>query len=242
MNARDVMTRPVVSVRPEASIQEVARLMLQHKVSGLPVVDASGVLVGVITEGDFLRRVEIGAQRRRPHWIEFFTSPGRLAEEYVHASGRKVEDVMSTDVSTVTEESTLAEIAHLMEGKRIKRVPVVRGNELTGYQLVGIVTRADLVRAIMALQKDALHPSNDDLAIRERLFAELKRQPWAVPLSMIDLTVKNGAVELGGVVRDERQRQALRVAAENVPGVKSVSDQSVRIEPVIGLFADQAGN
>src|SRR5258708_3354143 len=96
MNAIDVMTRSVVSIQPDASILEAARLMLHHKVSGLPVIDSSGTLVGIITEGDFLRRTEIGAQRRRPHWIEFLTGVGRLAEEYIHASARKVHEAMST--------------------------------------------------------------------------------------------------------------------------------------------------
>lgn len=233
MNATDVMTRSVVSIRPDASVLDAARLMLYHKVSGLPVVEADGTLVGIVTEGDFMRRAEIGAARRRPHWLEFFTTPGRLAEEYVHASGRKVREVMSKELCTVTEETALAEIARLMEERRIKRIPVVQGREL-----VGIVSRADLLRAVISLDADPLAASGDDAKIHERLLADLKKQPWAVPLSMIQFAVRDGAVEFFGVVRDERQREALRVAAENVPGVRSVADQSLRIEPVIGMFAE----
>ena len=148
MNATDLMTRSVVSIRPDASILDAARLMLYHKISGLPMVEAGGTtLVGIVTEGDFLRRAEIGAARRRPPWIEFFTAPGRLAEEYVHASGRKVHEVMSTELCTVTEETALPEIARLMEDRGIKRVPVVQGREL-----VGIVSRADLLRAAISLE------------------------------------------------------------------------------------------
>jgi CBS domain-containing protein len=235
MNAIDVMTRSVVSIRPDASILEAARLMLYHKVSGLPVVDSSGTLVGILTEGDFLRRAEIGAQPRRPHWIEFFTSVGRLAEEYIHASGRKVHEVMSTAVYTAKEETSLPEIARLMEDQGIKRVPVLRGGEL-----VGIVTRADLLRAVISL--DNPPASGDDAEIHKRLLAALGKQPWAVPLSMFRFTVKEGAVEFSGVVRDERQRQALRVAAENVPGVKAIADRLLRVEPVIGMFAEENKN
>jgi CBS domain-containing protein len=232
MNALDVMTQSIVSVRPEASVLEAARLMLQHKVSGVPVVDAGGALVGVVTEGDFLRRAEIGAERRRPRWIEFFTGPGQLAEEYIQASGRRVQDIMSTQVCTATEATSLREMAQLMETRGIKRLPVMRGSDL-----VGIVTRADLVRAVVSLAEDKGPASVDDADIRRRLLAELKQQPWAVPASMIQVSVKDGVVEFAGVVRDERQRQALRVAAEGIPGVRSVDDRAVRLEQVIGLFA-----
>jgi CBS domain-containing protein len=230
MNAADIMTQSVVSIQPDASILEAARLMLHHKVSGLPVVHPSGTLVGIVTEGDFLRRVEIGAQRRRPHWIEFFTSPGRLAEEYVHASGRKVHEVMSTPVCSVVEATSLPEITQLMEDHAIKRVPVLRGQKL-----LGIITRADFVRAILSLESQP-RPSSDE-EIHKRLLAELKKQPWAVPLSMIRFIVKDGAVEFSGVVRDEKQRQALRVVAENIPGIKTIADHGLRVEPVIGMLA-----
>jgi len=233
MNASDVMTQSVVSIRPEASVLQAARLMLEYKVSGLPVVDTGGVLVGVVTEGDFLRRAEIGgAERRRSRWIEFFTAPGQLAEEYIQASGRRVQDVMSPQVCVATEGTSLREIAQLMESRGVKRLPVMRGRDI-----VGIVTRADLMRAIVSLAEDTEAPAIDDAEIRRRLEAELKKQPWAVPASMISFTVQDRVVEFAGVVRDERQRQALRVAAEAISGVKSVGDRALRVEPVIGLFA-----
>ncbi|PWT92516.1 MAG: hypothetical protein C5B56_02165 [Proteobacteria bacterium] len=232
MNALDLMTQSVVSIPPEASVLAAARLMLEHKVSGLPVVDARGALVGVVTEGDFLRRSEIGTERRRSRWIEFFTAPGPLAEEYIQASGRRVQDIMSPQVSTVTEATSLREIAQLMEARGVKRLPVMRGREL-----VGIVTRADLMRAVVSLGEDIAPAAASDAEIRERLLADLKTQPWAAPASMIQVTVDDGVVAFSGAVRDERQRQALRVAAESIPGVKSVSDRAVRVEPVIGVFA-----
>src|SRR5690349_1158887 len=127
MKAENVMTQPVVSVAPETPVLEAIRIMLQKKISGLPVVDGAGRLVGMVTEGDLLRRVETGTYRRRPRWIEFLIGPGRLAEEYVHAAGRKVEEVMTSEVHAVDERTALDEIVDLMERYRIKRVPIVRG-------------------------------------------------------------------------------------------------------------------
>src|SRR6476619_640582 len=132
MKASDVMTQQVISVGPETSILEVARLMLQHRISGLPVVDAKGNLVGIVTEGDFLRRTEIGTQRRRPRWLEFIIGPGRLAGEYAHTSGRKVDEVMTTEVRTGVGDNPLKEVVHLKERHRIKRLPVLRERDLVG--------------------------------------------------------------------------------------------------------------
>ena len=232
MKVSDVMTRDVVSIAPDASIMEAVRLMLQHRISGLPVIDAAGKLQGVVTEGDFLRRVETGTERKRSRLVEFLLGPGRLATEYVHASGRKVDEVMTPDVRTVNEDETLEKVVHLMERYRIKRVPVVRG-----AKVVGMVTRANLMRALASLAL-AEHPvAADDAAIRERLLAELKKQSWA-PVGLIDVVVKDGVVKLSGALTDERERQAIRVAAENIPGVKKVEDHLVWIEPNTGVIVE----
>jgi len=232
MKAQDVMTREVVSIGPDASIIEAVRTMLQHKISGLPVVDASGRLHGIITEGDFLRRAETGTQRRHPRWLEFLLGPGRLATEYVHASGRKVDEVMTPDVYTVTEDAPLEQVVHLMERHRVKRIPVVRGDKV-----VGIVTRANLMRALASLAL-AEHPAAaGDAAIRERLLAELTKQRWA-PVGLIDVVVKDGVVKLSGALTDERERQAIRIAAENIAGVKKVEDHLIWIEPNTGVIVE----
>lgn len=230
MNAKDIMTRDVVSVGPDASIIEAVRTMLQHKISGLPVIDASGRLHGIITEGDFLRRAETGTERKRPRWLEFLLGPGRLATEYVQTSSRKVSDVMTPDVYTVPEDAPLEQVVHMMERHRIKRVPIVRGE-----QVVGIVTRANLMRALanLALAEQPARP--DDAAIRERLLAELNKQRWA-PVGLIDVVVKDGVVKLSGALTDERERQAVRVAAENIAGVKKVEDHLIWIEPNTGVI------
>jgi len=232
MNAMDVMTRDVVSIGPDASIIEAVRTMLQHKISGLPVVDGAGCLQGVITEGDFLRRAETGTERRHPRWLEFLLGPGRLATEYVHASGRKVSEVMTPDVYTVTEDAPLERVVHLMERHRVKRIPVVRGKNV-----VGIVTRANLMRALASLALAEQPAAADDAAIRERLLAELNKQRWA-PVGLMDVVVKDGVVKLSGALTDERERQAVRIAAENIAGVKKVEDHLIWIEPNTGVIVE----
>ena len=235
MKVADVMTREVVSIAPDASILEAVRLMLQHKISGLPVIDASGKLQGVVTEGDFLRRVETGTERKRSRLVEFLLGPGRLATDYVQATGRKVDAVMTPEVRTVSEDDPLEQVVHLMERHRIKRLPVVRGDKV-----VGIVTRANLMRALATLAL-AEHPvAADDAAIRERLLAELKKQSWA-PIGLINVVVKDGVVKLTGALTDERQREAIRVAAENIAGVKKVEDHLVWIEPNSGIIIEAPG-
>lgn len=232
MNANDIMTQPVISVAADTPVLEAIRVMLQNKISGLPVVDAAGRLVGIISEGDFLRRTETETQRRRPRWIEFLLGPGRLAEEYVHASGRKVDEIMTADVRTVQENAPLDEVVRLMERYRVKRVPVVRGD-----QLVGIITRANLMRALVSAATRQRPIAGDDAGIRERLIAELAKQPWA-PVDALDIQVRDGVVALSGVLTDDRQRAALCVAAENIPGVKGVEDRLAWIIPGTGVVGE----
>jgi CBS-domain-containing membrane protein len=236
MNAGDIMTPDVLSVRPDASVVTTAQLMLQKRISGVPVIDDRGNLVGVVTEGDFLRRAETGTGRRRPRWIEFFMGPGRLADEYVRLSGRKVGDVMTHEVQTVAPDAPLEQVVRLMERHNVKRLPVVDNGKV-----VGIVTRANLLHVVASFAGTIAPLSAEDAAIRERLLAALKDQPWA-PVTAVHVTVRDGVVALSGVITDERQRQALRVAAENIPGVKDVKDDIVWVEPVSGIFVEAPAN
>jgi CBS domain-containing protein len=229
MKAGDIMTWPVISIEPDAPVQAAIVRMLKHRISALPVVAADGGLVGIVSEGDLLRRAEIGTQRRRPHWLEFLLGPGRLASEYAHTHGRKVSEVMTTDPNTVGEDTPLDEIVALMERRRIKRVPVVRDG-----QMVGIVSRANLMQALASLVPAASESADSDAAIRERLLAEIDQQPWA-PKGLINVIVKDGVVSLWGSITDEREREALHVLAENTPGVKDVRDHLVWVEPTSGM-------
>jgi CBS domain-containing protein len=227
MRVKDIMTINVISIGADESIAKAASLMLQNRISGLPVVDQEGELVGMVTEGDFLRRGELGTQRRRPKWLEFIVGPGKLAEDYVRASGRKVEDVMTPDPRTISEDDSLEAVVEMMERHHIKRLPVTRGD-----RMVGIVSRANLMHALATVARDLPPPAGGDSAIRANILAAIAKQDWAPHINVI---VKDGVAELRGVVTDDRERQGLVVAAENVAGVKKVHDHLVWVEPVSGL-------
>ncbi len=227
MQVRDVMTRKVISVGANEPVLKAVHLMLQNRISGLPVIDAAGNLVGIVTEGDFLRRGEIGTQRRRPKWLEFLVGPGRLATEYVHAAGRKVDEVMTSDPCTVTEDDSLETVVELMERRRIKRLPVLRDGKM-----IGIVSRANLMHALASLARDSQAPTGNDAAIRDGILRALDKQPWAPTVNVV---VKNGVAELWGTITDERERQACVVTAENAAGVNEVHDHLVWVEPMSGM-------
>jgi CBS domain-containing protein len=226
MQVRDVMTRNVISVGADQSVLEAAQLMLQNRISGLPVVGADGDLVGIVTEGDFLRRGEIGTQRQRPKWLEFLLGPGRLAAEYVHNSGRRIEEVMTPDPCTVSEDDSLKTVVALMERRHVKRLPVLRNG-----RLVGIVSRANLMAALTELLRDTHQPATDEAKVRDRILAAFAKLHWAPNVNVV---VRNGVAELSGIIADERQRQGLIVATENVNGVKEVHDHLVWVEPMSG--------
>lgn len=236
MNVADTMSGSVITVTPDRTIADAAELMLRHRISGLPVVDASGALIGIITEGDLLRRAETGTARRRARWLELLTGAGRLAQDYAAAHARRVAEVMTTDVVTILPEEPLENAVHLMERRRIKRLPVVEGG-----RLVGIVSRADLVRALLRLlpkTKPSKTPGDDE--IRQSIMEEIDRQRWA-PRAMLAVDVKDGVVELSGCITDERERTALCVLVENVPGVVAVRDHLTWIDPVSGMVIDDEG-
>jgi CBS domain-containing protein len=229
MKVRDIMSRRVISVAPDASILEAIRLMLQNHISGLPVIDASGALAGVVTEGDFLRRSETGTERKRPRWLEFLLGPSRLADEYVHTHSRAVRDVMTSEAITIDEDAGLDEAVELMESRRIKRLPVVRDR-----QVIGIVSRANLLHALVSLAAAAPPAATSDIAIREALPAQFEKLTCA-PVALIDPVIKDGVVELWGTITEEAQREALKVCAQNIPGVKSVVSHLTWIEPMSGM-------
>ncbi|MGB9644070.1 MAG: CBS domain-containing protein [Stellaceae bacterium] len=232
MKASEVMTRNVVTVGRETPVAQVIRLMLDNNISGLPVLDDDGKVVGIVTEGDLLRRSEMGTERHRPRWLEILMGPGRMAREYVRTHGRKVEAIMTADLISVAGDTPLDEVVGLMERHRIKRVTVLEGD-----LLVGVVSRLDLLRALLRAI-DAQHSEDrGDDDIREQILAELARAAW-VPRDGLSISVKDGVVDLNGVILEEKERQALRVVAENVPGVKAVEDHLVWIEPVSGTVID----
>jgi CBS domain-containing protein len=231
MHARQIMTSNVITVSPDTSIVAAADIMLQNHVSGLPVLDASGELVGVVSEGDFLRRSEIGTQRRRPRWLQFFTSPGRLADDFVTERGRKVADVMTRDPITVDEETRLEELVSRMERNGVKRLPVLRDGTL-----VGIVTRSNLLQAVASMAREVPDPTADDDHIRARLLRACDGAEWR-PIGL-QVTVRNGIVHLHGLIGDDRARRATVVAAENTEGVKEVHDHICLVDSWSGYYVE----
>lgn len=233
MKASEVMSRTVASVSPETSLSDAVALMVTRRISGLPVVGEGGAIVGILTEGDLLRRVEIGTEPKLAAWRAWFTDPGTAASSYVRTHGRKVGEIMTAPVISIGPETDLAEVVALMESRRIKRVPVIEQG-----RLVGIVSRGDLVRAL-----DWMLPKPDsrivaDAELRRRILSSLAQQRWA-PRFSIDVRVENGIVELRGFIIDERKREALRVLAENTPGVRGIVDRLARIEPVSGVTLEE---
>ncbi len=223
-----VMTSPAIAVRPETPIAEAAKIMLDNHISGLPVVNTDGDLVGIVSEGDFVRRAELRTERKRFWLLDFLTSPGKLADEYVLTHGRTTEEVMTCDVVTVKPTTMLAEAVDLMEKHHVKRLPVVsRG------KLVGIVSRSDLLKTLTQYLPAPLSNAKDR-EIEAAIINELAAQSWGRGGS-IRVKVVDGIAELSGGILDERERLAAKVAAENTPGVRAVSDQLVYIDPLIGI-------
>jgi CBS domain-containing protein len=228
MRTHQIMTKPVITVTPETTIVDAANAMLRNHVSGLPVVDASGKLVGIVSEGDFLRRSEIGTQRRRSRWLSFILGPGAAANDFVVEHGRKISEVMTPDPFTVTEDMPLADVVDLMEAKGVKRLPVMRGEKL-----VGILTRANVVQAVASLGDHVPDPTADDDHIRSRILHAMDKQEWC-PLGL-NVIVRDGIVHLSGVITDVQARQAAIIAAENVEGVVKVHDHIRWMDPLSGF-------
>ena len=215
MQAKDVMTANVVSVSPEHSVRHAARIMLDHRISGLPVLDDDGRVVGILTEGDLMRRSELGVQALAPVDRQSGTEESN-AGAYVKSHSWKVADVMTSDPVKVDEETPLPRIAALMVERGIKRVPVMRGEHL-----VGIVSRAELLRVLITARSDATAPGDD--AIRRSILTRL-REDAGINVDELDLTVADGLVHVSGAVSSQSERDAVRVVAEGVRGVQGVFD------------------
>ena len=220
MHVRDVMVTPVITVKPSTTVKEVAGLFLEKRISAAPVVDSQEKLVGIVSEGDLLHRVEAGTERHHSWWLEAFIGNDTLAAEYVKAHGLKVSDVMTSRVVTASPQTPLHEVATLMEKNAIKRVPVLENG-----QLVGIVSRANLIQAVATARKMLDIPLSDT-TIRENVLSHLKKQPWT-HTTMLNVTVNAGVVDLWGVAESAAERKAIRVAAESTLGVSAVNDHLI---------------
>jgi CBS domain-containing protein len=221
MRAIDVMVRDVVTVHPDTEAAEAVKLLAEHDVSALPVVDGEGKLLGILSEADLMRRVEIGTEKRRPWWQEAVTGAGTLAEEFAKSHGKKVGEIMTPEVVAVSEETPLSEIATLFERKRIKRVPVTKGGKL-----VGVVNRSNLIQALASVVGRMDEHDETDRQIRLDLLARLKDQSWT-DFGSRNITVNGRVVHLWGLVGSLAERKALLALAESTPGVSRVCDEMI---------------
>ena len=218
MNAADVMTSNVISVRADASVGEIAEILLTNRISGVPVVDDAGNVIEIVSEGDLIHRVEVGTERRRSWWLELLSSKQILAHEFIKAHARKAADLMTRHVITVKPDTPLSDLAGLLDKHGIKRVPVTENGKL-----VGIVSRANLVQALFKPRRDtAAEKAVTDSALREKILAQLKFEPWWP--GDVNVIVRNGAVELWGIVESQVENDAIRIAIEEIPGVRSISN------------------
>ena len=221
MNAADVMVTNVITVGLDACLQDVAHLLLTNRISAVPVVDSNGKVVGIVSEGDLMRRAEAGTGRRRSWWLSLLTGKEGLAAQYVKEHSRKVADVMTRDVITATPDTPLQDIANVLEKNSIKRVPIIEDGKM-----VGLVSRANLLQALASLRKQIEGGTPNDTKIRETVVQRLNAEPW-LRSSLINVIVQDGTVELWGIVDSPTEKKAVRVAAEETPGVRAVNDNLI---------------
>jgi CBS domain-containing protein len=229
MRVRDVMTYGAIGLPDTATLAEAAETLLKARISAVLVHDAENALVGVLSEGDLMRRSELGADRKRPRWLEALLSGGRLAESYAHSHGRRIGEIMTRKLVTISEDAELSVAVDLMLRYGVKRLPALRGEAV-----VGIISRADLLKALVASlpKADGKHP---DAEIKAAIEAELDKLGWA-PRASVRVEVQNGVVTFDGAITDERLRPGLKVIAENTPGVTEVHDRMCWIEPNSGIY------
>ena len=232
MKARDVMTTDIRTVGPDSTIDAVIAIMTERRVTGVPVVDEAGMLVGILTEGDLLRRAETGTcSQPRLSFLDLLVGPGRGAVDYVRTHSRRVSDLMTANVLTVAEDDPLSDAVRLMERRRIRRVPVVRDG-----RLVGIVSRADLIAALGRKLAEFPPPPAGDTEIAAKIEQELRSAPWLTRSTSVSVRVREGVATVDGIINDARMRDAIRVAVQNVPGVTAVEDRIVFVEPMSGAI------
>lgn len=234
MKARDVMTPEVISVKPETPVKEIAETMMKYHISGVLVLDPKGSVMGVVTEGDLLRRPEIGSDHR---WgnslLSLFEHPDRRPTEYARSHGHRADDVMTREVITVNEDTPVSQIARLLERRRIKRVPVLRDG-----RAVGIVSRANLVQALAAVSARSPEPPKEDRKLRDQIMEGFSDA--GIDARFLNVIAHEGRVEVWGTVRSEAQLKAVQVAVEDVvPAERVESHVTILPESLrVGLWAD----
>jgi CBS domain-containing protein len=217
MRVRDIMTTDVVTVAPDTPVRQIAALLLERRISAVPVIDAKHRVVGIVSEGDLMHRTETGTARSRPRWLELFSDADDLAREFVKSHGPRAEDVMTQRVASVSEDTHVADVARLFGSRRVKRAPVLRDGKL-----VGIVSRPDLLRGFARIP--AVGAAVDEGTIRQTILTRLRAAPWA-KRPLINVVVEGGTVELQGFADSDEQKRAIRALAESVAGTHAVRDR-----------------
>lgn len=217
MQVKDIMTTTVAVVQPDTSIQEIAKLLLERRISAVPVVDANGQILGIVSEGDLMRRSETGTDRHPSWWLSLVASPEERAINYIKSHGGHARDIMTSDLFSIGPDAPLEEVAKTLEKHRIKRLPVLRNDKL-----IGIVSRADLLRGLVAFRAGN-GTSADDVALKAAVEAVLSEAD--IRREFVSVVVSGGIAHLWGAVESEAEKKAVSIAVENVPGVKGVQDE-----------------
>ncbi|HTJ89250.1 MAG TPA: CBS domain-containing protein, partial [Acidocella sp.] len=228
MNVAALMSTNIVSVLPSTTLADAVRIMIANRVSGLPVLESDGRLVGMITEGDLLRRTELESEGKQPSWLKVFLMPARVAADYVATHGRHVSEVMTPNPIAISPTTDLAEVARLMLHKHVKRLPVLEAG-----RMVGIISRSDVLRALARKLVEVPEERTDE-EIGAYIKNEIAHAKWA-PKSSIKVEVKEKVVNLEGTIFSDEERQAVIVIAENAPGVKEVQDHLIFVDPSSGM-------
>jgi CBS domain-containing protein len=228
MQAADVMVTDVISVGPNTTVHQVADILLKNRISAVPVLGEQREILGIVSEGDLIRRAESGTLQRNSWWLDLLASKQSLAINYVKTHALKAADVMTVDVISATPETPLADVATLLETHRIKRVPIVKNGKL-----VGIVSRANLLQALASTRNQKATVNVRDSEIRRKVLARLNAEGWRP--SMLNVTVHNGTVDLWGLINSDAERKAARIAVEVVPGVQAVNDNLIVPPPFSGM-------
>ena len=229
MNASDIMVSTVITVGPDATVQDVADLLVRNRISAVPVVGDNGELLGIVSEGDLINRPETKTAHRKAWWLDALASNETLAADYVKSHSRKVADVMTRNVITASPETSVAELAAILEKNSIKRVPIVKDR-----RIVGIVSRANLLQGLASLKDKTPKARADDSAIRDSVMQRLANERWARP-ALLSVTVQDGTVDLWGMVKSAAEKKAVLVLVEVTPGVRTVNDNlNVRPVPLAG--------
>lgn len=223
MNASDIMTKTVITGKPDTTVAQAAELMTRHRISAIPVLGTDGSILGIVSEGDLMRRVEGATDRTRSWWLSLFAEPQTSARGFIQEHGQHLKDIMTTEVTTVTPHTPVGQIAQLLEKRHIKRVPVVAGGKL-----VGIVSRANLLQALAAQPVVHIRSEADEDEKRDIVLGALAQVPGLNPVHL-NVIVTNNRVDVWGIVNSNDEEAAAKVALEAIDGLGEVSVHLGRI-------------